>query len=258
VQKGKNERFIRDDRILNEHLLEIGLAGKSLTINGSEKIEGSTLANFIYKLIDYRQLEEKLTRRGFPKALVELLLSKNVTTKEFFLEKENLETLGQMLSGNDLEIKIISDEGHGGYALVWNDKRSGTKRIVNWDLIMSAEYQRLHAITRTIENYDKPPFVLASEKGDAITLTTKDALVSHVLITSREGISIQRYKGLGEMNAEQLWETTMNPATRTLQQVRIDDAVEADNIFTILMGEQVEPRREFIQTHALEVRQLDI
>jgi DNA gyrase subunit B len=258
VQKGKHERFIRDDKILNEHLLEIGLAGKHLTINGEEKIEGSTLGNFIYKLMDYRQLEEKLARRGFPKALVELLLAKNVTTKEFFLERENLEALGLGLSGDDLEIRIISDEGHGGYALVWNDKRSGTKRVVNWDLIMSAEYQRLHAITRTIENYDKPPFILSSEKGEAITLSTRDALVTHVMLTSREGISIQRYKGLGEMNAEQLWETTMNPLTRTLQQVRIDDAVEADNIFTILMGEQVEPRREFIQTHALEVRQLDI
>lgn len=258
VQKGKHERFIKDDKILNEHLLEIGLAGKYLTINGGERIEGSTLANFIYKLMDYRQLEEKLSRRGFPKALVELLLSRNVTTKEYFLERANLETLGLGLSGDDLEIRIIEDEEHGGHALVWNDKRSGTKRIVNWDLIMSAEYQRLHSITRTIENYDKPPFVLASDKNEAMTLKTKEALVSHVIETSREGISIQRYKGLGEMNAEQLWETTMNPATRTLQQVRIDDAVEADNIFTILMGEQVEPRREFIQTHALEVRQLDI
>ncbi|MBI4666626.1 MAG: DNA topoisomerase (ATP-hydrolyzing) subunit B [Nitrospinae bacterium] len=259
AQKGKMERYIKDDREMNVFLLEMGLSGAKLGINGGgEKIEGQTLMNLVNKFIDYQKLEEKLIRRGYPKAVIETLLSKNVSGKEYFLEKDNLVTLSESLTDAEHEVRIIVDEQHGGFALVWNDKKSGVRRTINWDLIISAEYQKLQAIRKQTENYDKAPFTLTTEKGAEITLADREELVIHTLAASKEGISIQRYKGLGEMNAEQLWETTMDPTSRTLQQVRIDDAVEADSTFTILMGEAVEPRREFIQTHALEVRQLDI
>ena len=102
-----------------------------------------------------------------------------------------------------------------------------------------------------------PPFV-AGENGNSEEIATRDALFDRVLTSAKKDLSIQRYKGLGEMNPEQLWETTMNPEKRSLLQVRIDDAVETDEIFTVLMGDAVEPRRKFIEDNALDVRNLDI
>ena len=101
------------------------------------------------------------------------------------------------------------------------------------------------------------PFI-TGENGTKEEISTRDALLEKVLAAAKKDLSIQRYKGLGEMNPEQLWETTMNPEKRTLLQVRIDDAVEAEDIFTVLMGDAVEPRRKFIEDNALDVRNLDV
>jgi DNA gyrase subunit B len=108
-----------------------------------------------------------------------------------------------------------------------------------------------------LEDRLAPPFI-AGENGTSEEIATRDLLLDRVLTAAKKDLTIQRYKGLGEMNPEQLWETTMNPETRTLLQVRIDDAVETDEIFTVLMGDQVEPRRKFIEDNALDVRNLDI
>jgi DNA gyrase subunit B len=101
------------------------------------------------------------------------------------------------------------------------------------------------------------PFV-SGANGSAEQIDTREALLEKVLAAAKKDLSIQRYKGLGEMNPEQLWETTMNPEKRTLLEVRIDDAVETDEIFTVLMGDAVEPRRKFIEDNALDVRNLDV
>jgi DNA gyrase subunit B len=128
----------------------------------------------------------------------------------------------------------------------------GVERSLNLNLFGSGEYAKLLEVYGQIEAFDRPPFTLVAPNGREAAAASKDALVDQVLQLGREGTSIQRYKGLGEMNPEQLWETTMNPETRTLLRVTMDDAVGADEIFTILMGDHVEPRREFIATHALE------
>lgn len=259
VSKGKMEKYIKTDGELNSYLLETGLNGHKLKIKGAdETVEGPTLINLVNKMNDYQGMMSKLVRRGYPREVVETMLDKNITAKEFFLDKENLAGIAEGLKDSSADVRIIADEHHGGYALEWMDKRSGHRLKVNWDLVMSVEYQRLHSIRRNIERYDKPPFVLVTGKGEEKTLRDSGELVSYIVNASKEGISIQRYKGLGEMNPTQLWETTMDPDKRRLVQVRIDDAVEADNVFTLLMGDQVEPRRDFIQTNALEVKQLDI
>jgi DNA gyrase subunit B len=128
----------------------------------------------------------------------------------------------------------------------------GEERVVNLALFASGEYAKLLEVYGQIEPYDRPPFTLVSASGREVAVASTDALVEQVLGLGREGASVQRYKGLGEMNPEQLWETTMNPDTRALLRVTMDDAVAADEIFTKLMGDLVEPRREFIATHALE------
>ncbi|MBI4829729.1 MAG: DNA topoisomerase (ATP-hydrolyzing) subunit B [Nitrospinae bacterium] len=257
VTKGKSGRYIKDDAELDAWLLESGLKGRALTYGGGRIEDETTLRNIIRKMIDFGKMLGNLARRGYPEEVVEAMLARNLMDKEFFVDRARLENLAAALGRESAGAQVVEDLEHGGFALEWNDRRSGLRRKINWDLTLSAEYQMAHAIRRQIEAYDLPPFTLTGG-GDEVTLPSRAALVDYALKTGKEGINVQRYKGLGEMNAEQLWETTMNPDSRALLQVRINDDVEADDIFTVLMGDQVEPRREFIQSHALEVRQLDI
>jgi DNA gyrase subunit B len=122
--------------------------------------------------------------------------------------------------------------------------------------VASAEYRALYSVYEDVREFDQPPLVVVD--GSETTVESRDALVAHVLAEGKHGIAISRYKGLGEMNAEELWETTMDPATRTLLQVRLEDDEVAENIFSTLMGDAVEPRRQFIEENALNVRNLDI
>ncbi len=124
-------------------------------------------------------------------------------------------------------------------------------------LLASAEYRELEAAGATLKALGSPPFTIRTE-SETTQVSTWTALYEQAMALSKKGMAIQRYKGLGEMNAEQLWETTMNPETRTLLKVQVEDALAAEQIFTTLMGDQVEPRRLFIESHALEASNLDI
>jgi DNA gyrase subunit B len=127
-------------------------------------------------------------------------------------------------------------------------------------LVYSADYQKSLITGRKIFKFDHPPFMVinSDKENTAVVLEDKRKLLLFLMKEGQKGLSIQRYKGLGEMNPGQLWETTMNPEKRTLLKVQVEDVVETDEIFTILMGDEVEPRREFIQENALDVRTLDI
>ncbi len=131
---------------------------------------------------------------------------------------------------------------------------------VGREILGTIDYQKMRHAYDKIKEFNKPPFAITSKQVDAKTVNTLDdleALFMFIMGEAKKGINIQRYKGLGEMNADQLWETTMNPEKRIMLKVNIDDAEKADEIFTLLMGEEVEPRRNFIQKHALEVSSLD-
>ncbi len=125
------------------------------------------------------------------------------------------------------------------------------------DFLHSPEVQEIRKLLGDLRAIGNPPFTL-SDKEESSVLTSQKEVIDAILTRSRQGVEIQRYKGLGEMNPGQLWETTMNPETRTLLQVRIEDAYEADEIFATLMGDEVEPRRRFIAENALAVKNLDI
>ena len=131
------------------------------------------------------------------------------------------------------------------------------------DFMAAAEYRTLLELYKDVEPFENPPLVVSETNGagEALhdkELATKEELVDYLLTTGKKGLAIQRYKGLGEMNPTQLWDTTMDPENRVLLRVTIDDEVDADEIFTVLMGDQVEPRRNFIEENALEVVNLDI
>jgi DNA gyrase subunit B len=146
-----------------------------------------------------------------------------------------------------------ADPEHGGHRLVAVTRRAGAVTRTTVD------YQRLRAIAARITATGEPPYRLASAEGEpGEELPSATQLLAEIVALGKKGLSIQRYKGLGEMNPEQLAETTMNPDSRTLLQVKVEDAVEADLVFTSLMGDDVEPRREFIEKNALNVQNLDI
>ena len=154
---------------------------------------------------------------------------------------------------------MTSDEEHKSYKLEVEIRRAGVhqKMMIDEDFIASPEFREIKALSPVRTGLGSPPYkVRVEDKEQAIE--TSAALLDFVMEVSKKGLYIQRYKGLGEMNPGQLWETTMNPETRTILQVTLEDSVLADEIFTILMGDQVEPRRRFIETHAKEVKNLDI
>jgi len=134
---------------------------------------------------------------------------------------------------------------------------SGLNAVIDWNFASFVEFQKAVELYMSLEDKLAPPFITGTN-GTSEEIPTREALLEKVLAAAKKDLSIQRYKGLGEMNPEQLWETTMNPEKRTLLQVRIDDAVETDEIFTVLMGDAVEPRRKFIEDNALDVRNLDV
>ena len=166
------------------------------------------------------------------------------------LSRESLlQEIPRALGRPDVELAVQSETEE---SVVAGGTFDGEERKLNLSLFGTVEYARLLEVYAQIEPADRPPFVLVQAGGAERPVATLDALVEQVFALGREGSGVQRYKGLGEMNPEQLWDTTMNPETRTLLRVSMDDAIAADEIFTKLMGDQVEPRREFIEAHALE------
>jgi DNA gyrase subunit B len=153
-----------------------------------------------------------------------------------------------------LEGKIVFDEEHSLHEIQFGPPHS---QKINWALASTAEYKRLRSLAKLVDEFNKPPFVVTNN-GTKVTKEKARDVLNYVVEDAKKDFTITRFKGLGEMNAEQLWDTTMNAETRTLLQVRLEDAVAAEDIFTTLMGENVEARRKFIEENALEVVNLDI
>ena len=158
-----------------------------------------------------------------------------------------------------LDVRIVRDEITETVSLHFRagNNGSGKTYVINSDLLGQYEFRQLVKSYEQLSAFGLPPYTVRHAE-DLTAYTDIDSLLEQVYKLAEKGLTIQRYKGLGEMNPEQLWDTTMNPETRRLLQVTVQDAVGADEIFTILMGDQVEPRREFIEQNALNVRNLDV
>jgi DNA gyrase subunit B len=208
-------------------------------------------------MVSFGKLLDLVERKGIPRTLVELLLRGRVKDGEAFTDKPRLQDLIKPLRDGGADVVLERDDEHGVFEVVLTRQVDGQAREVRAGdtLVSSAEYRALYSAYEEFRELDAAPVVVVD--GDERTMT-RPQLVDYILAEGRRGLSIQRYKGLGEMNAEQLWESTMDPSTRTLLQVRLEDEEVAENMFTTLMGDAVEPRRQFIEENALNVRNLDI
>jgi len=159
-----------------------------------------------------------------------------------------------------LTVTVEWEKAHGAgrIAVKFRPGASARPAVADWELAESAEYQELLSIEDDIRSIGPSPYTARVGTDNPTTLPDPEALEAFIAERGRKGMQITRYKGLGEMNAEQLWETTMSPDARTLLQVKVNDPVRADELFSVLMGDQVEPRRQFIEENALNVRNLDI
>ncbi|MBI4115970.1 MAG: DNA topoisomerase (ATP-hydrolyzing) subunit B [Candidatus Omnitrophica bacterium] len=276
VKRGKREEYVETEEQLNNILIEIGTEGSTLQKNDQKKSWSDKELKEILEIVSaLGQIERHVNRkgvsfshyldacepkkRGFPSYVVRIPGEKGET---FVYSNQELAKLTAELEKKrgkalDMKTKVGSEE----------EKKEGNGREEAVEVIEIFESREIEKASKRLEKFgidlldykekDQPTYNLAHEKHEFPLHALPEALEKIKEIT-KEGMNIQRYKGLGEMNPEQLWETTMDPAKRTLRRVSLDDAVEADEIFTVLMGDQVEPRREFIERYAKAVRNLDI
>jgi DNA gyrase subunit B len=231
-------------------------------------VEGRELSKALEQTTELKKYSEKLARRVNNDARLvaivldalagkEGILAKSaLRLRKIFGEQELMAEIEGKLADAGYNTELTNDEEHS----LWEIEVSypnGVRLKVDWNLASYVEFQKAVELKRDLDMDFAAPFVIGnSDKKE--TLLSREDLLEKVLAMAKKDLYIQRYKGLGEMNPEQLWETTMDPEKRTMLQVRIEDAIETDGIFTVLMGDQVEPRRKFIEDNALDVKNLDV
>ncbi len=274
VGKGKNPTYLKDETELNDYVLKRACKNRVVK-TGEQALSDHVLYLFLCELAEYLSIIERIESKRIMADLVEFLIYKGVEGKEFLQDREKMEALkddllesgynaGDMIWNEDAgvyEIVVTPDDtDNADVAFVSGTEKSFVPLKIGRGLVYSNNYQKACLLGKKIVLQDNPPFIISLTDKDIedTEIKYKKELFGHMLEEGKKGLNLQRYKGLGEMNPDQLWETTMEPENRTLCQVRIEDVIETNAIFTILMGEEVEPRREFIQENALEVSTLDI
>ena len=261
VTEGKSETYIKNEEEFNRYLMNRAIAKSEVVVEKTKKkLAEKKLASLLEKIYLHHDLSQRLQKKGIPGSLLKFLVQQEVRSKTTFEEKGKITDLQKHLRKVGFEVfDLYQDEEHNLYGFEIQETNGGKnlRCKVQWDLIASVEYRNLYQVYQEIQEMAPPPYTLV-EKGKPVMIDSMEGLLESLNHLGKEGLSIQRYKGLGEMNPEQLWETTMNPEKRTLLKVRVEDAIEADETFSILMGDEVEQRRHFIEENALFVRRLDI
>ena len=265
VGSRKNGVYLKNEDEYSNYLVKRITGQKNIILSGeTEPLSEEEFYNFLVELSDYYDAVNMLKKRDMDISLLLTLIKNGVKDKFFLEEKQNFILLSQELEKNgyiageieyDVERNIFEMD-------IYEKKEKQIVLRVGREILATNDYQRMLKRYEKIRIFNKPPFTISAKQSDAqikkeFTFYDIDSLFEFIMSEAKKGINTQRYKGLGEMNADQLWETTMNPEKRNMLQVEIEDAEKADEIFTLLMGEEVEPRRNFIQKHALEVSSLD-
>ena len=264
VRRGKQARYIRDEKDFRRELLRRATEDSVLIVGDGKdksKLKGGDLTNFLMALTEYVELQGKLQMRVRDRRVVGALLKLGIEKKTEFEGRTKLDRLAMQLKKLGLAPAVVRGERKEGkenglYHLTFKSETVQSGRV-DWELISSADYKRLLILHRRIQKLDRPPFQMETD-GTKVKMENRRELLDHMVSAGKRTFTVQRFKGLGEMNPDQLWKTTMDAEERALLQVRVEDAVETDQIFTTLMGDVVEPRRRFIEENALNVRNLDI
>jgi DNA gyrase subunit B len=263
IKKGRQEKYIKDEKEFVREILRRATENVTVEIgsNGSGpegRLEGGELRAFLNSLDEYQQVFHRVERKVRDARVTEILARPELKLdgKADFAVPENLAPVVEALRAIKLTPELKRDEEHSSWSVGYHDS-GNAERMIDSQLASLPEYRRLRALAKQIARFNRPPFVVVKD-GSRETRADWRELLEYVKAEGMRDAQVQRYKGLGEMNAEQLWETTMNAEKRTLLQVRSEDAVEANEIFTTLMGEDVENRRKFIEENALDVRNLDV
>jgi DNA gyrase subunit B len=268
VRKGKKALYMRDYGALERFLIENGIEGLTVQASRGPALSGVPLFNLASRLRSFRTILGKIDRRCDARIVSALLRCSGMTLADFRdAEKVNAaaDKLRKFLGDRypdlaPMTVAVDWEKEHGAGRIIVKFRPGSSSKpgIADWQLAESAEYQELLSIEEDIRSIGPAPYTAKTERGEPVTLADADSLEDFFSERGRKGVHVTRYKGLGEMNADQLWETTMNPDARTLLQVKVNDPVRADELFSVLMGDQVEPRRQFIEQNALNVRNLDI
>jgi DNA gyrase subunit B len=266
VKRGKKEEYIKDENAMFRYLMR---QASDLAVTSADKtVKGAALSKVLEQTNELRRYSDRLSRRvANDMSLVELLLEAfagkegvlaktAVKLRKVFADEDMMAAIEGKLAKAGYRTELTKDEEHGLWEIdITFD--NGQRLKIDWNLASFVEFQKAVELKRDLEEDFPGPFVLG-ENGTSESVPTRNALLEKVMSLAKKDLTLQRYKGLGEMNPEQLWETTMDPEKRTMLQVRIEDAIETDGLFTVLMGDAVEPRRKFIEDNALEVKNLDV
>jgi DNA gyrase subunit B len=268
VRKGKRIFYQKDQPALDRFLIENGIDGLTLQSSKGPSLSGMVLFNLATRLRAMSDTLQKIDSRCDARVVAALFRVGGMSLADFRDHtkvdqaadklRTHLETRYPDLCPLSVTVEWEKQHNAGRIVVKFRPGASSRSAIADWELAESAEYQELLSIDEDVRSIGPAPYTVRVGNDEGESLPDAESLQAFITERGRKGMQITRYKGLGEMNADQLWETTMSPDARTLLQVRVNDPVRADELFSVLMGDQVEPRRQFIEENALNVRNLDI
>ena len=260
VSDRKNKEYIKDEEEFNDFIVKKISDNEKVVYGSGMEVSGRGLMKIVKDLFRFYNSLNKLSKRGYSVKFIEFLVSTGLTDKNLFKSKEYMEGFFRKLEKKGFSVRDIHlEEDTGYYEFLVTETQNGNHQsfAVNWEFLSSPELKQLMRMSKVFMEVKDGGYIVETDGGGK-RLDSPEQLLKELVEKAKKGLSIQRYKGLGEMNPDQLWKTTMDPQTRTLLRVRVEDAVEADEMFSVLMGDKVEPRRAFIEKNALEVMELDI
>jgi DNA gyrase subunit B len=268
VKKGKQERYVKDDRELNAYLLQLAIEGASLHLTAdSPAISDLALESLARQFITILAIFERLSQH-IPAEVLEELVDLSPVNEATLLDEKAIGAWGEVLSARlnakseasvSYTVSVKGDDSSNRFGLIVDKRLHGLSNSseLSSEFFNSSDYQPIGQFVEQVgDMFTAESYINRGERRQEVKRFSE--VYYWLLREARKGLNIQRYKGLGEMNPDQLWETTMDPDNRRLLQVRIEDVIAADQVFTTLMGDQVEPRRDFIETNALNVSNLDV
>jgi DNA gyrase subunit B len=260
ITQNKKDTYLKDEAEKSRFLMGRIAEQVEITPEGGIGVRGEALINMLQRMEEFRSHSRKIAARGIPRDAVDILVREHFVDRTALQDEAKLTSLTNALTAAAfLDVRVVRDEVTETVTIQFRAGNNGSGKTftINHDLLGQYEFRQVVKAYELLSGFGLPPYTVKHNEETTV-YTSIDDLLEQIYKLAEKGLTIQRYKGLGEMNPEQLWDTTMNPETRRLLQVTIQDAVGADEIFTILMGDQVEPRRVFIQDNALEVKNLDI